>query len=222
MITIVSGTGAARRVVSGAGGNMWFTSGYGHSVGYFRTGAFTDVGQGHPFYADIMWLSDRGISRGNADGSFGSLDPISRQAMAAFLYRYAGSPNGPNPTCAVAPKTDVPVGAPFCGEIAWLVTQGITNGYPDGGFHPSAPITREAMSAFLYRFADNPNGANPTCSSAPKLDVQVGQAFCGEISWMIATGISTGYPDNTFRGSQPAQRQAMAAFMHRLDGVLHP
>ena len=43
-------------------------------------------------------------------------------------------------------------GSPFCGEIEWMATQGITTGFPDGSFQPSAPMTRQAMAAFLYRY----------------------------------------------------------------------
>jgi hypothetical protein len=46
----------------------------------------------------------------------------------------------------------VPVGNPFCGDITWLKTQNITAGYPDGGFHPTAGVTRQAVAAFLHRF----------------------------------------------------------------------
>ena len=75
--------------------------------------------------------------------------------MAAFLYRFRGSPNGPKPICTVAPFTDVPVGAPFCGEISWMKSVGISNGNPDGTFHPTDTITRQAMAAFLHRLYDN-------------------------------------------------------------------
>jgi hypothetical protein len=47
-------------------------------------------------------------------------------------------------------------------------------------------------------------------------DVPPGHAFEDEITWMADTGISTGYPDGTFRPGQAVTRQAMAAFMGRL------
>ena|SRR5665648_140343 len=46
----------------------------------------------------------------------------------------------------------VPVGAPFRLEIEWLASTGITTGWPDGTFHPSANVERQAMAAFLHRF----------------------------------------------------------------------
>src|SRR5690606_7552372 len=41
----------------------------------------------------------------------------------------------------------------FAPEIAWLASSGVTTGYPDGGFHPLGRVNRDAMAAFLYRFA---------------------------------------------------------------------
>ena len=69
--------------------------------------------------------------------------------MAAFLYRVAN--DGPAPVCFNGPYPDVPVGAAFCGEIAWLSFNDIVNGYPDGTFKPTAPVSRQAMAAFLHR-----------------------------------------------------------------------
>ncbi|QRZ62629.1 S-layer homology domain-containing protein [Rothia sp. ZJ932] len=43
------------------------------------------------------------------------------------------------------------------------------------------------------------------------------QAYRGnEIAWLSATGISTGWPDRTFRAVSPVKRDAMGAFMYRL------
>ncbi len=69
--------------------------------------------------------------------------------MAAFLYRYAGSPETPAPTAA--PFTDVPARSQFAREIAWLQAEGISTGWPDGSYQPLAPIRRDAMAAFLHR-----------------------------------------------------------------------
>jgi hypothetical protein len=53
--------------------------------------------------------------------------------------------------CSSAPFPDVAVSNAFCGDIAWLAGQGIAAGYADGGFHPTAPVSRQAMAAFLHR-----------------------------------------------------------------------
>jgi endo-1,4-beta-xylanase len=106
----------------------------------------------HPFFDEIAWLTDSGIASGFPDNTFRPGLPISRQAMAAFLYRAAGSPDGDDPSCTDAPFPDVPSSHAFCGEITWMVDHGITSGYGDGTFRPTDTVTRQATVAFLQRF----------------------------------------------------------------------
>lgn len=118
-----------------------------------ETPSFKDVDQTHPFYKEIEWLKAEGITTGWADGTFRPFEPIKRDAMAAFFYRYAGEPY------YVAPKgsqfVDVPESTIFYREIMWLRSRGITTGWGDGTFRPYEPIKRDAMAAFIYRYVHN-------------------------------------------------------------------
>ncbi len=184
---------------------------------------FSDVTTGpppHAFYDEIAWMADRGITGGYPDGTFRPTGVITRQAMAAFLYRYEGSPLGADPVCAVDAFPDVPTSHGFCGEIDWMVDEGYASGYADGGFKPSAAISRQAMAAFLYRLAGSPNGEDPTCTTNAFPDVTTAHAFCGEIDWMVDAGITGGYADGKFKPASAVSRQAMAAFLQRYDGTL--
>jgi hypothetical protein len=176
---------------------------------------FSDVPADHPFFADITWLAGSGITTGYPDGSFHPDGGLSRQAMAAFLYRAAGEPLGPEAGCEAAPFSDVSADHPYCGEIAWAVAEGITSGYADGSFGPGAVLSRQAMAAFLYRYDGEPLGPDPVCEAAPFPDVDVDHAFCGEVAWLVAEGIAGGYDDGTFRPEAGLSRQAMAAFLFR-------
>ncbi len=49
-------------------------------------------------------------------------------------------------------------------------------------------------------------------------DVTTGTKYHGEITWLASEGVSTGWPDKTFRPLQSVNRDAMAAFMYRLQG----
>ncbi|RIJ70548.1 DUF1349 domain-containing protein [Nakamurella silvestris] len=168
------------------------------------------------FFDDIMWLAESGITTGNPDGGFHPNEAVSRQAMAAFLYR--STHDGANaPACTAAPFTDVPVGNEFCGAIKWLASTGIANGFSDGKFRPGSPVARDAMAAFLYRLHLLTPGTTPAaaCTTAPFTDVPVTQAFCKEISWLKAVGITDGNSDGTYTPGASVSRQAMAAFLHR-------
>jgi len=187
-----------------------------------ETSPFVDVPLDHPFFDEVVWLVDRGIANGYPGNLFKPTDPVTRQAMATFLYRYAGNPNGNNPLCANPAFADVPADHPFCGEIAWLVEQGVANGFPGNLFKPTDPVTRQAAGTFLYRFAESPDGADPTCATDAFVDVTTSHPFCGEISWMVAEGITNGYAGNLFKPTNAVTRQAMATFLFRLDGSQTP
>src|SRR5690606_15122748 len=112
-----------------------------------------DVPVSHQFYREVSWLAYREITGGYPDGTFGATNPVTRAAMAAFLYRLAGEPAYTPPT---SPRfTDVPLSHPFYKEISWLSQTGITSGYSDGTFRGGSVVTRDAMAAFLYRYDQN-------------------------------------------------------------------
>jgi len=126
-----------------------------HTLLVSFTTRFSDVGSDYPFFPEITWLADQGITTGWPDGSFRPQTPVNRDAMAAFLYRYAGSPAFAPP--ADPTFSDVPTGYQFFREVEWLASTGITTGWDeqDGRktFRPQTPINRDATAAFLYRFS---------------------------------------------------------------------
>ncbi|PWD51623.1 alpha/beta hydrolase [Serinibacter arcticus] len=120
---------------------------------------FVDVPTTSQFYTEIAWLAEEGISTGweRPDGTreYRPLDNVARDAMAAFLYRIAGSPSYEIPT--VTPFWDVPTTNAFYTEIAWAASTGVSTGWQgnDGTaeYKPLNPINRDAMAAFLSRFS---------------------------------------------------------------------
>ncbi len=127
---------------------------------------FSDVSPTHPFADEIWWMADAGITGGYSDGTFRPAAVITRGAMAAFLYRQAGRPDGLSPTCSSAAFPDVGVSHPFCAEITWMVDAGITGGFSDGTFRPASGVTRQAMAAFLHRLAGSPSIDDPGTNRA--------------------------------------------------------
>lgn len=173
---------------------------------------FPDVGDAHAFFFEVCWMAASEVTTGYDDGTFRPLAPVTRQAMAAFVYRLLGEPPFTPP---VTPSfSDVPTSHPFYAEIEWMADLGISEGYPDGTFRPGDTVTRQAMSAFMYRAAEEPPFTAP--GSPTFDDVGTGHPFYDEVEWMADAGISTGYPDGTYRPGGPVTRQAMSAFMARL------
>ncbi|MFJ4227143.1 S-layer protein [Paenarthrobacter nicotinovorans] len=191
---------------------------------------FADVPESSQFATEISWLAASGISTGWDAGAgvrqYRPLESIARDAMAAFLYRHAGSPAFTAP--ASSPFTDVPAGAAFYKEITWLAAQGISTGWDVGGgkreYRPLSPIARDAMAAFLYRYAGKPGFTAP--ASSPFTDVPAGGGFYQEITWLAASGISTGWVVagglKEYRPLTGIARDAMAAFLYRYAGDKTP
>ena len=104
---------------------------------------FSDVPQNHPFYEEITWLEYRNITTGWADGTYRPQDAVTREAMAAFFYRYAGKPD----YVVVGPVfKDVPHDGAFYREINWLRSNGITTGWP---MAPTALVSRFTVTQWL-------------------------------------------------------------------------
>jgi hypothetical protein len=183
---------------------------------------FTDVQKGDKFFTEISWMASSGISTGTkqSDGSYKFLpaDSVSREAMAAFLYREAkASYKGPG----VSPFADVKPGDKFYNEIAWMHKERISTGtkQPSGKplFKPKDGISREAMAAFMYRIDAGPKPKVPAAS--PFADVSTGDKFFREIAWMYTSKLSTGSKQPTgkprYEGKANVSRAAMAAFLYR-------
>ena len=105
-------------------------------------------------------------------------------------------------------------------DILWLSATGISAGFPDGAFRPMNTVVRQDMAAFLYRLAGSPDYTPTEDDKAKFSDVTDQTDHAKEIWWLASTGISTGYPDGTFRPMDTVVRQDMAAFLHRLGNLL--
>ncbi|GAB2536597.1 ExeM/NucH family extracellular endonuclease [Brachybacterium huguangmaarense] len=169
------------------------------------------------FYDDIMWLAEQGITTGYPDGTFRPMESVNRDAMAAYLYRMAGSPAVSTPRNQ--PFTDVKPGMEHYDAIIWAYQEGIVKGYADGTFRPTQAINRDAMAAFLYRYAGSPSVPRPT--AAPFADVPADSQFATEIAWLKAQGVTTGWYDGTYRPLATMNRESMAAFLHRSQVQAH-
>lgn len=188
------------------------------------TAPFSDVSKTHKFYREIAWMSTSGMSTGVAQpGGKPQYKPradISREAMAAFLFRLAAQKSFQAP--AKPQFTDVPASRKFFREISWMGESGITTGIrgPNGArFDPSGAVSREAMAAFLFRL-EAPKGYRPPKVS-PFADVPTSHKFYREIAWMYDSGLSTGNKQSTgkprYAPADPVSREAMAAFLYRLE-----
>lgn len=197
--------------------------------GLKKPGSFADVFPGDPFFPEIEWMHSSGLSTGTKSPMGAIYQPknnVSREAMAAFLYRL-NTPKGAQAPAGykipkVSPFSDVATNHKFFPAIAWMHSEGISTGIKQAGkkpaYNPKSPVTREAMAAFLQRLDGKPGYKAP--KKSPFADVSTKHKFYPAIAWMRDQGISTGTRQATglpkYNPSNPVTREAMAAFLHRL------
>ena len=114
---------------------------------------FKDVPKSHTFYKAILWGSQKGITKGYSDGTFGINKNVSRGECMMFLWRLKGKPTPK--AVAKSPFKDVPKSHVFYNAILWgaqkKITTGYTSGEKKGMFDIDANCSRGQIVTFLYR-----------------------------------------------------------------------
>ena len=121
------------------------------------TESFEDVAPGS-WYADgIHWMADNGIVSGYGDGNFGANDSITREQLAAILYRYANVMGyGTSGSASLDRFSDVDSVSGYAVEaMGWAVGNGLIGGMGDGTLAPQGNATRAQVATILMRFVEN-------------------------------------------------------------------
>ncbi|MTV27245.1 SpoIID/LytB domain-containing protein [Nitriliruptoraceae bacterium ZYF776] len=160
-----------------------------------------DDGNTHEYA--IVWANAAGVALGTSDTTFAPRRPVTRGQMASFLYRTFDVPQRSSHAFS-----DVPDG-PHSEAIASVAAARIAQGYPDGSFRPSAPVTREQMASFLVRAL----GLSPR--SAAFSDVRSSNVHAGSIGAIAHSGITEGCSRDRFCPTNSVTRDQMAAFLYR-------
>ena len=119
------------------------------------TGAFSDVVKDSWYEQAVNWAAANGIVYGYDDGRFGPNDMVTRQQMAAILWRYAqykGLDVAANGT--VLPDfPDRNEIATWAGEaVSWAYSRGVMTGKTGGKLDPNGNASRAEAAVMLYRF----------------------------------------------------------------------
>ena len=118
---------------------------------------FTDVAAGSYYEDAITWAAANGIVTGYNATTFGPNNQITREQMAAILYRYAQSKGMASMalTDNLAVFTDADKVSAYAVEaMNWAVGQGLINGMGDGTVAPQGQAIRAQAAAILHRFCE--------------------------------------------------------------------
>ncbi len=118
---------------------------------------FTDVSSGMYYAPAVAWASANGIVNGYSDGTFRPNAAITREQMAAFLYRYARyKGSGVSQRADLSAYTDAAGIAGYAVEaMAWANAAGLVNGTSQTTLSPRGTATRAQAAVILTRFARN-------------------------------------------------------------------
>lgn len=118
---------------------------------------FTDVERG-AWYADaVAWAAANDIVSGYGRGLFGTNDNITREQMAAILYRYAGKDaHDISADGNLAQFTDREKISSYAADaMKWAVGAGLIDGKGNGILDPAGSATRAEVAAILQRFVES-------------------------------------------------------------------
>lgn len=112
---------------------------------------YNDVTSGSWYAQAVAWADSRNIVNGYGAGKFGPSDPITREQLAAILYRYAGSPktNGKLDRFSDAEE----VSAYAADAMRWAVESGLVKGSGDS-LNPKGRATRKEVAAIMQRYLE--------------------------------------------------------------------
>ena len=135
--------------------------------------AFTDTPDGAWYEDAVLWAVRNRIMSGYTASTFGPHDPITREQLAAILWRYAGSPAA---EAGEAYADEASIASWAVTAVDWARTCGFINGMSDGSFQPDGRATRAQVAAILMRY-DQARTEEPSPEPAPQEGADVLVAY---------------------------------------------
>lgn len=124
------------------------TLAYGWPLVNPPTPTFPDVQPSYWAYQYIETVAAHGVVNGYGDGLFHPGLYVNRGQICIMVVKASGWPHLNPPS---GHFSDVPPGSWSYVYVETAVAHGIINGYGNGTFHPADNVTRDQLSAILYR-----------------------------------------------------------------------
>ena len=143
-----------------------------------KAAAFSDVVKGAWYENAVSWAAENGVVTGYEDGRFGVSDPLTREQMAAILFRYATKDGAPvtleeNLTGF---SDNAEISSYAVTAMNWAVGQGILAG-SGTALMPKGTSTRAQAATVLVRFDAREEAATLTRADLEKAVVELNWAY---------------------------------------------
>lgn len=180
----------------------------------FTAAPFRDVPPG-AWYADaVVQVYEKGWMNGTAAATFSPAGTVTRGMLAAILHRMEGTPAA----SGSVPFRDVDRDSYYAEAITWAAGKGILEGYGDGTFRPDAPLTRQQLSAILFRYASwlgEAEDGRADLSVWPD-EAHVEPYAREAMAWAVEVGLIQGRDDGRLDPGGTATRAQTAVLLTRL------
>lgn len=104
------------------------------------------------YAAPAAWAKGTGVATGYSDGTFGGRDPVTREQLACFLYRYAQYKGEPLASGALGLFKDADTVSKWAEEaVRHAVGMGVLQGNDQGILDPLGVANRAALAIMLQR-----------------------------------------------------------------------
>lgn len=119
--------------------------------------SFTDVASGAYYANAVAWANANGIVSGYGSGKFGPNDKVTREQLAAMLYRYAQNKKyDVSGAKSLDGYTDAQsVSSYAVPALQWANAAGVVTGKSGSKLDPKGYATRAEVAAMLMRFCEN-------------------------------------------------------------------
>ncbi|MWV42642.1 hypothetical protein GRF59_03295 [Paenibacillus sp. HJL G12] len=158
----------------------------------------------------ITYMAKRGTVAGYGNGKFMPERNVTRAEAVTFMVRELYSQELQQDAKGMT-YSDVPSNHPFYREISIAAKHGLAGGFPDGTFHPDAPMSRAETAAFLTRAYSLVEGKQHVIFK----DTEMHWA-AAPILIMSSNGLIGGYSDSSYRPDRSVTRAEFAVFMTRV------
>ena len=118
--------------------------------------AFTDVESGSYYESAVAWANENGIVSGISEDCFAPNEPITREQMAAIIYRYAAFKGYDITTSSNTSYTDNDNISDYAKDaVIWAAEKSVMTGNTDGSFSPKSNTTRAQAASVFMRMVEN-------------------------------------------------------------------
>ena len=116
---------------------------------------FTDVPDGQWYTDAVLWAAENNITDGTSETTFSPNNPLTREQMATFFYRFANFEAGEpiEVTGDLSGYTDADLVADYAVDaMTWAVGEGVISGIGNNTLAPDNTASRAQMATVLTRY----------------------------------------------------------------------